>query len=138
MTPKESKMNICCCWLYAISKYGYPPSMENTFRVIREMKEMGFEQIELEGVGEKNLMEVYENRAQLKSLCDTLGLEARVLPTGWEEKRYTDVPRQESEGRLRREKQDVSTRVTESCPGSQINHSGGKAIRISMPSCDSS
>lgn len=67
-------MKICCCWLYAISKCGYPPSMENTFKVIREMKEMGFENIELEGVREKNLNEVFENRKKIKSLCEVLNL----------------------------------------------------------------
>lgn len=48
-------MKICSCWLYAISKYGYPPNMENTLKVIQAMKEMGFEHIELEGVEKKNL-----------------------------------------------------------------------------------
>lgn len=67
-------MKICCCWLYAISKYGYPPSLEDTFKVIREMKDLGFEFIELEGVREKNLKEVYENRVKLKSLCKELRL----------------------------------------------------------------
>jgi len=67
-------MKICCCWLYAISKYGYPPSLENTFKVIREMKEMGFEAIELEGVRERNLLEVFENRKKIKSLCQELSL----------------------------------------------------------------
>jgi len=46
-------MKICCCWLYAISRYGHPPSMEDTFKLIREMKEMGFKAIELEGVKEQ-------------------------------------------------------------------------------------
>jgi glycerophosphoryl diester phosphodiesterase len=36
--------------LYAISKYGYPPSIENTYRAVKEMKKLGFEYIELEGV----------------------------------------------------------------------------------------
>jgi sugar phosphate isomerase/epimerase len=67
-------MKICCCWLFAISKYGYPPSLENTFKVIREMKEIGFEAMELEGVGEKNLFEVFENRRKIKSLCESFNL----------------------------------------------------------------
>ena len=46
--------------------------MENTFKVIREMKEMGFEAIELEGVREKNLLEVFENRKKIKTLCESL------------------------------------------------------------------
>ena len=68
-------MKICCCWLYAISRYGYPPSLEDTFKVIREMKEMGFEAIELEGVKEKNLLEVSENRKEIKYFCEELNLD---------------------------------------------------------------
>ncbi len=46
------------------------------------------------------------------------GLEARIPPTTGG-KAAQDAPRQESEGRLLGGKHDVSTRVTESCPGSQ-------------------
>ncbi|MBC7326579.1 sugar phosphate isomerase/epimerase [bacterium] len=67
-------MRIGVCWLYAISKYGYPPSLENTFRVIKEMHDLGFRYIELEGVGEENMKEIYANRKELKKLCDDLGL----------------------------------------------------------------
>ena len=67
-------MKICCCWLYAISKYGYPPSIKDTFKVIREMANLGFKFIELEGVGEKNLMDVYRNRKELKKICNDLGI----------------------------------------------------------------
>jgi hypothetical protein len=45
-------MKISCCWLYAISKYGYPPSLEDTFKVLGEMRDMGFTSVELEGVRE--------------------------------------------------------------------------------------
>lgn len=59
-------MRISCCWLYAVSKYGYPPSLNDTFKVIEETANLGFEAVELEGVREKNLSEVYENRERLK------------------------------------------------------------------------
>lgn len=68
-------MKISCCWIYAISKYGYPPSMEDTYKVIREMADLGFRYIELEGVRKDNLMEAYNHRNDLKKLCDDLGLE---------------------------------------------------------------
>ncbi|MGB9877003.1 MAG: sugar phosphate isomerase/epimerase family protein [bacterium] len=67
-------MRIGICWLYAISKYGYPPSLEDTFKVVKEMADLGFKYIELEGVGEENLREIYKNRKELKKLCDDLGL----------------------------------------------------------------
>jgi sugar phosphate isomerase/epimerase len=67
-------MKISCCWLYAISKYGYPPSLADTFRVLKEMKALGFENVELEGVRRENLMAVYERREELKRFCDGEGL----------------------------------------------------------------
>jgi sugar phosphate isomerase/epimerase len=67
-------MKISCCWLYAITKYGYPPSIENTFRVLGEMKALGFQYVELEGVRRDNLLAVYEKRQELKRFCDGEGL----------------------------------------------------------------
>jgi len=67
-------MKICCCWLYAISKYGYPPTIAKTYKVIREMAEMGFKYIELEGVGDKNIMEVYQEREGFRKLAADLGM----------------------------------------------------------------
>ena len=59
-------MKIVCCWLYAIDKYGFPPSLEHTLQAIREMGDLGFEYIELEGVGFDNLQRVIDHRAQIK------------------------------------------------------------------------
>ena len=67
-------MKIACCWLYAITKYGYPPSLDDTFRVLKEMKALGFENVELEGVRRENLMAVYNARQELKKFCDGEGL----------------------------------------------------------------
>jgi hypothetical protein len=44
-------MKIVCAWMYAIGKYGFPPEVEDIFRALSEMREMGFEYIELEAVG---------------------------------------------------------------------------------------
>jgi sugar phosphate isomerase/epimerase len=65
---------ISCCWLYAITKYGYPPSLPDTFRVLKEMKALGFDNVELEGVRRENLLAVYEQRQELKKFCDGEGL----------------------------------------------------------------
>src|SRR5437762_218436 len=67
-------MKISCCWLYAISKYGYPPSLDKTFRVLGEMKALGFDNVELEGVRRDNLLEVHAKRHELKKFCDGNGL----------------------------------------------------------------
>jgi sugar phosphate isomerase/epimerase len=71
----EERMKISCCWLYAISKYGYPPSVENSFRAIREMAALGFRYVELEGVGEANMLAVWERRGDFAELCRELGVQ---------------------------------------------------------------
>ncbi len=60
-------MKIVCCWMYAIARYGFPPSVENMLRSIQEMADMGFEAIELEGVGFDNLQAVLDAREQIKN-----------------------------------------------------------------------
>ncbi len=67
-------MQISCCWLYAISKYGYPPNIEDTYRAIGEMADLGFRYIELEGVREHNLLEVAAHKEDLKTACEERGL----------------------------------------------------------------
>lgn len=67
-------MKISCCWLYAISKYGYPPSLPDTYRAVEEMAALGFTNVELEGVREENLRAVYNERKGLKQRCDDLGV----------------------------------------------------------------
>ncbi len=67
-------MNIGCCFLYTISKYGYPPKLRDVYRSLEEMKQMGFHHVELEGVREENLREVSNNRTELKQRVSDLGL----------------------------------------------------------------
>jgi sugar phosphate isomerase/epimerase len=67
-------MKISCCWLYAISKYGYPPSLPDTHRALEDMAALGFSSVELEGVREDNLRAVHGERNALKQRCDDLGL----------------------------------------------------------------
>jgi sugar phosphate isomerase/epimerase len=67
-------MKISCCWLYAISKYGYPPSLPDTHRALEDMAGLGFTSVELEGVREENLRAVHDERKALKQRCDDLGL----------------------------------------------------------------
>ena len=68
-------MKINCCWIYAISKYGYPPSMPDTYKALTEMAELGFKYVELEGLRRDNLLEVYAQRKELKKHCEDLGVE---------------------------------------------------------------
>lgn len=62
--------NIVCCYLYVISKYGYPPDADKIEDYIIEMKELGFQSIELEGIRKDNLSELYSMREDLKGILD--------------------------------------------------------------------
>jgi len=66
--------SIVCAYLYTISKYGYPPPAENTSKYLCEMKDLGFVSIELEGIREEHLLNMYEQRFQIKKQADELGL----------------------------------------------------------------
>lgn len=67
-------MKLSCCWIYAISKYGYPPTFNDTILALKDMKKLGFKYVELEGVGRENMTEMHRRRKELKAVCDDLGL----------------------------------------------------------------
>jgi sugar phosphate isomerase/epimerase len=68
-------MKISCCWLYAISRYGYPVAVADIPAALQQMADLGFHYVELEGASaEGNLLEVYRERQALKDLCARLGL----------------------------------------------------------------
>ena len=75
---------ITCCYLYPITKYGYPPSADKTNLYLEEMSRLGFTSVELEGIREHHLMKVHEKRIEIKQKLDELNLElpyfCAVLP----------------------------------------------------------
>lgn len=44
-------MKITCCWMYAIGKYGFPPSLPNMLKTIPEMAALGVDCVEAEKLG---------------------------------------------------------------------------------------
>lgn len=72
----ENKINekIVCAYLYSITKYGYPPPVDNYLKQIEEMAELGFRSIELEGIRKSNLMEIYEIKKDVKNKIDELNI----------------------------------------------------------------
>lgn len=71
----DNAMKISCCWLYAITKYGYPVAVDDIPAALNEMADLGFRYVELEGASAHgNLLEVSERRHELKALCDERGL----------------------------------------------------------------
>ena len=67
-------MKISCCWMYAITKYGYPPSIENTLRAFDDMARLGFTFIECEGIREENMLAVHRRRRDFRKYADDRGL----------------------------------------------------------------
>ena len=68
-------LKISCCWLYAIDRYGYPPSLPDTFLALKDMSNLGFKYVELEGVKTKNMQEIYLNKEKIKEFCAEIGVE---------------------------------------------------------------
>ena len=66
--------SITCCYLYPITKYGYPPPAEETRRHLEEMKALGFRSVELEGIREAHLLAVYAQRKTIREHVDVLEL----------------------------------------------------------------
>lgn len=75
---------ITCCYLYPITKYGYPPKADGTLAYIDEMASLGFASIELEGIRREHLLEVYGQRSEIQKKMASLGLQlpyfCAVLP----------------------------------------------------------
>ena len=66
---------LTCCYLYPITKYGYPPPAEETPRHLEEMKALGFRSVELEGIREAHLLAVYAQRQALREHIHALELQ---------------------------------------------------------------
>lgn len=61
-------------WLYAITKYGYPPRLREIFRTFEDAAKLGFRYIEVEAYKEDNLREIEENRKEMLEKAESLGL----------------------------------------------------------------
>ncbi|MBX2822130.1 MAG: sugar phosphate isomerase/epimerase [Rhodothermaceae bacterium] len=66
--------HITCCYLYPITKYGYPPPAEQTGVYLQEMHDLGFSSVELEGIHEPHLRMMYEGRFKTRETMERLGL----------------------------------------------------------------
>jgi sugar phosphate isomerase/epimerase len=60
------------CYLYPITRYGYPPPAEDTPRYVGELHALGFRSIELEGIRERHLRVVHAMREELRRQLDRL------------------------------------------------------------------
>lgn len=76
--------SITCAYLYPITRYGYPPDVSKTNAHLEEMAGMGFNSLELEGIGGDNIRYLHKHRKQLadkvKELGCTIPVYCVVLP----------------------------------------------------------
>lgn len=62
------------CYLYPITRYGYPPPAEGTARYVEELRALGFRSIELEGIREEHLRVVHGMADDLRRTVDGYGM----------------------------------------------------------------
>ena len=73
--------NIVACYLYTITRHGYPPVAGEAPKHLDEFSRLGFTSIELEGIREVHLDGMYAQRQTLKEKADGLGLKVPVFCT---------------------------------------------------------
>ena len=66
--------HIVCCYLYPITKYGYPPAADQTRDHMKEMRDLGFQSIELEGIHVEHLNAVHQHKESIKQELLETGL----------------------------------------------------------------
>ena len=71
--------NIVACYLYTITRHGYPPAASDSIRHLEELGQLGFSSIELEGIRSEHLDGMYRQRRELRKRADELGLEVPVF-----------------------------------------------------------
>ena len=74
MKPTPFPPHLTCCYLYIISRYGYPPPADQSVTYLKEMSELGFQSVELEGIREDHIREMYKRRTEIKEEVDRLQL----------------------------------------------------------------
>lgn len=73
--------DIVACYLYTITKHGYPPVAKDAPLHLEEFSQLGFTSIELEGIREEHLNGMFAQRKELKEQADQLGLKVPVFCT---------------------------------------------------------
>jgi sugar phosphate isomerase/epimerase len=71
--------DIVACYLYIIGKYGYPPAAGDTMAHMEEFSALGFKSIELEGIREEHLGQIYGMREDIREQAASLDLHIPVF-----------------------------------------------------------
>ncbi len=72
---------IIACYLYTITRHGYPPVAGDAPLHLEEFSKLGFTSIELEGIREEHLDGMFAQRYALREKADALGLKVPVFCT---------------------------------------------------------
>jgi sugar phosphate isomerase/epimerase len=71
--------NIIACYLYVITRYGYPPSAADTEEHLEEYSRLGFRSLELEGIHEDHLKAIHARRQAIRAKAGELDLSIPVF-----------------------------------------------------------
>lgn len=63
-------MKISITYLYTITRYGYPPSIDGDFKTSADIEQLGFHCLEMESLGSEHGTQVWSRRADLKRCLD--------------------------------------------------------------------
>lgn len=76
--------DIVACYLYTITRHGYPPDAAGTHDYLEEFRALGYRNIELEGIREDHLGRIHSMRGEIRDHAERLGLKipafCAVLP----------------------------------------------------------
>jgi sugar phosphate isomerase/epimerase len=67
-------MRLGITYLYAISRYGYPHTVDDALRSVAEIRKLGFQYLEMEGLGASFLRSLYKRRNELQSVAGGCGV----------------------------------------------------------------
>jgi sugar phosphate isomerase/epimerase len=73
--------NIVCAYLYNITKHGYPPPASETVSYLKDMHRLGFSSVELEGIRQHHIEEMYHLRFEIKEALQDLQMQVPIYCT---------------------------------------------------------
>lgn len=70
---------VTCAYLYPITLHGYPPDVRETVNFIKQMADMGFVSLELEGIGSENIEYLFNDRLKIGQALQQYNCKLSVL-----------------------------------------------------------
>jgi sugar phosphate isomerase/epimerase len=67
-------LKVSASYGYTIGSFGYPTTHDKVVQAIKELSSLGYDALELEGLGIEHMREVHSTRKELKAICDDCGV----------------------------------------------------------------